>query len=691
MLPTRTDAMGHAGPLSDDPSCASDVDDARAATRTCRPMLNVPRGAPLSRPIRSTMLPRPVMVGSVLLLASTALPASGRTWGVLATVLLLASAAVLANAAAPRPPARLGLGLLIGLLPAVTLIGVAHDLTGASIPVAISRVLVAGALVVSTWAFGVPIVDRIVGRRALADVVARTMGVLAVTGFMTGALTRHLTSPRGTVARLAWVMSEEDNAHVIGAAREVLTHGPRGTKLADQYGTAFINLPLTFQRLLGGPLVGETDVRLQAITVFLVSTILIIALAGLAMALVASLPHHVAGLRRGRERSLDVPTLLLGAPVAGASALAVFALLVVLPMRTGFLTFVWGLTLVAGAGALVAVTPSDAPRRTRVLLVVHLVATVLLLLSSWPFIVLAVVPLLALPLTWVDWRRLRERARRDPRTTGLVMSASIAVIAGLAVWFLRWGPLAEVLSYGRDILLIQASGIFADRAAVRVAAGLMVVAVLLTIALVARRDVIPLLLGVAGPPVAAVLFYLGLRAAAALLTDGELNYSGIKLFYGVVTLAALMGLPLLASMASRLRAPGLLAVATVVAYAFVASSTLQLVTDWWDRTDPQWAPHAEATVQAIRGSSPDLPIRCLPPPGVAVTDRTKWAAFFCVRWMEAAFNEDRFHGHRFEFLTTDDETFEGVVEQVLSESPSRYLFAYPFTMGPGWFGWNGTD
>jgi hypothetical protein len=67
------------------------------------------------------------------------------------------------------------------------------------------------------------------------------------------------------------------------------------------------------------------------------------------------------------------------------------------------------------------------------------------------------------------------------------------------------------------------------------------------------------------------------------------------------------------------------------------------------------------------------------------------AAYFCARWVEDAFNEDRFHGHRFTFLNTPDESFEEAARTALDENGDRYRFAYPMTTGPGWFGWDGAS
>jgi hypothetical protein len=637
----------------------------------------------------STMLAVATIVAAT---AAMVLPYAGRSGAVLSLVLIAGTVALLHKLEHPsRSAIRIVYASAIGLLPTVMVIGALHDLLTVEIPVEVTRVLLLVAWWAASSAFGAPLAERLAGRTALIDAGARALGVVAVAVGMASALTRHLVTERGTAARLAWMMSEEDNAHIVGVAREVLTHGPSGSVLAEQFGTAFVNLPLMFLRLAGGPLQGEDDVRLQAISLVVLSTIVIMLIAGATMALLAGLPHHVHEAPRRAKPRDSGRSVAAGAIASMIGAGVVYALLVVLPMRTGFLTLVWGLTLVASAAAVVAVTPHDASTRARLVVCLHLAGTLVLLLGSWPFIAVAAAPVLLVPLTWVPWHRVRSMARQHVRRTVAVVGVAAVAGAGLVAWAVTTGPLAEVLSYGRGILLVQASGIEADRSSTIVVAATMLTAT----ALVALRLRGPartlLVLAALGPPLAAGLFYVSLRVAAELLTDGELNYSGVKLLYAVITLAALIGIPLLTSLASRFGPMALVAVIAALSVGYLSSPTLQLLTDWRDRTDPQWAPHAEATVQAIRSSSADLPIRCLPPPGVAVTDRTRWAAFFCIRWMEDAFNEDRFNGHRRAFLNAEGPTFEATVEQALDATPERYFFAYPFTMGPGWFGWNGTD
>lgn len=73
--------------------------------------------------------------------------------------------------------------------------------------------------------------------------------------------------------------------------------------------------------------------------------------------------------------------------------------------------------------------------------------------------------------------------------------------------------------------------------------------------------------------------YGWLRLAAALLTDGELNYSGVKIFYGIVVLAVLLGL---LTIVARAGAAGILTgLITTIALAVVlqASPTGRLIAD----------------------------------------------------------------------------------------------------------------
>lgn len=619
--------------------------------------------------------------------AATPLPGLGRLTAV-AWLALLFLSVVSASRSRVLGIGQALLATFVGAAPAFVIVGVLHDLPGVALPLPVSGILLLGAWTTTSVLFGTVVASRVSSRRALTDVWLRVLGVALSTGFIAGALVRLLRPAYSSADRLAWTLSEEDNAQIVGIAREVLVGGPRGAELADQYGTAFINLPLLLLRFGGGPLESEIDLRLQAITVYLVSTIAVILLAGLAMALIGALTHHV---HQGR-RSAQLPStaaLALGPVAVGLGAIIGFSLLVVLPMRTGFLTFVWGLTIVLLGAAAVAITPADAPPAARLVLTAHLIGSLLLLFSSWPFVAPALAPLFLVPLLWVPWKRVRVTVRSH---RGRALVGALGAVAGLGAttfWFFRWGPAAEVLSYGIDILLIGASGIGADEPARRGAMIAIATAAALVIFTAGKASSVHLSVSLVGPVLGGGLLYLGLRSAAALLTDGQLNYSGIKLLYGVITLAIVIGLLGVASQSSRFRAAGVLVSSLLALGILQSSETANVHRTWWDRTYAGPQLHAQATIDAIRSSSAGLPIRCLPSPGTTVNSETRLAAYFCARWVEDAFNEGRFGGHRFELLDASGNTFEETVEDILARSPSEYLFAYRMTMGPGWFGWTG--
>ena len=620
-------------------------------------------------------------------IAAVALPSLGRP-----AVLLLPLALLVAVLATVRTLAgswpRAGIATVVGSGPGLILLGTTLDVTGLALPASASAIALQIGWTAASLTLGRTIAARVPDRLALTDVWGRFVAVGAVTAFIAGALVRLLGSGYDTATRLAWMLGEEDNAQIVGIAREVLSDGPRGAELAEQYGTAFVTLPFALIRMLGGPIGTEPDIRLQAITVFVVSTIVAIVIAGLAMALLAAIPQHVHRPERS-ERRLTPLRVMLGAVASGVAGLVGFSLLVVLPMRTGFLTFVWGLSIVLLAAALAASTPADAPLMTRAALVLHLVASGVLLLSSWPFIGPALVPLLLVPVLWTRWESIRNGLRQRPilAVTGAVASTGASAL--LVFWFLRWGPAAEVLSYGLDLLTVGGSGIYADDAVRQAAAA---VTALLAIAIVAGtrgRSRSILLIGVLGPTVGAGLLYLGMRAASLALTDGALGYAGVKLIYGVVTIATVLGLVTLSGFVSRRSIPVVAGVLLVIGGVHQSGPTASLHQEWWGRTLQAGAPHAEAAVEAIRSTNSDLPIRCLPTPGTAVTDTTRWAAYFCARWMEDAFNEGRFDGRRFDLLGATDPTFEATIDRITSEHESEYLFAHRMTMGLGWFGWDG--
>ena len=619
------------------------------------------------------------------------LPTLGRPLALLWPVLALIAVTLPVRQVVARSD-QAALAILVGLGPALVILGAAHDALGITVPAPVSAIVLQVLWTVSSLTVGRAVAVRISDRASAIDVWSRVGAVGAVTVLMSGALGRLLLPRFGPAERLAWMLGEEDNAQIVGIAREILTEGPRGAVLAEQYGTGFITLPLTLHRIAGGPLAVESDPRLQAVTLFVVSTMVATVIAGLAMALLSALPHHVHPRRTpppSAERRTGAAAGIVGAASAAIASLIGFSLLLVLPMRTGFLTFVWGLALVVLGAALAAITPRDASWTARTLLIVHLIATLLMLLSSWPFIAPALAPVLLIPLLWIDWGRARLAAKARPRRTLALATATIGALGLLTVWFLRWGPAAEVLSYGVDILTVGGSGISADDLLPRVVVltfVLLIPAILLGSAPETRA---PQLLAIVGPVLGAGFLYLALRAAATLLTDGLLGYSGVKLFYGLTALGIVLGLTAVASQATRAGLPAVLVALLLLGGVHQLSPTASLHTEWRTSTLQPGALHAEAAIEAIRAST-DLPIRCLPTPGTVVTDRTRWAAYFCARWMEDAFNTGRFDGRRFELLAADGPTFGPTVERIVAEHSSEYLFAYRMTMGRGWFGWDGS-
>ena len=624
---------------------------------------------------------------AVLGLAGTLLPLAARPFALLTPVALAGAVSLAVRLRGSSTVSSL-VATLVGLLPALVVIGASHDLLGLSPNIALSALALLIVWAVTSSTLGAEVAARVNGPRAHSDVWLRVVAASSVTAFVGAALGRLLLAGRAPADRLVWAIWEEDNAQIVGIAREVLTGGPRGAELADQYGTAFVNLPLLVMRLLGGSLVGDVDPRIEAITIFTVSTIVVIGLAGLAMALIAALPHHVHA--ESGSRAVGALAIVAGAVATAVAMLAAFSLLVVLPMRTGFLTFVWGLTLVLSGAAVVAIAPSDSRGPTRFVLVTHLLGVAVLLLSSWPFIAPALAPLVIVPVLWLRWSGIRASVRQHRARWSVGLLLGVALLGLVGYWFSRWGPAAEVLSYGLDILVVDASGIGADRPA-RLAAtfGLVSVAAL-TVLAVRSGARLHLAVGLLGPVLGGGALYLALRGAAALLTDGVLNYSGIKLFYGIVTLAMTLSLLALVSLMTRWGAAGTMVALTAVVLTHQLSATASLHGEWWDRTDLGPHAHVTATIDAIERTSVDLPIRCLPSPGTVVTGTARWAAYTCVRWMEDAFNEGRFGGHRFDLLEAEGPTFEATVEQILERSPSEYLFAHRFTLGPGWFGWAGS-
>jgi hypothetical protein len=577
---------------------------------------------------------------------------------------------------------------VIGLGPALILLGALQEASGARLPVVPLRIVVLVAWWAASSTLGTSVIRAVRANGLTSEAWSRFAGSGVVTIAMGVAVARNLLPGADAVDRLSWIIGEEDNASFVGVAREVLSLGPAGGDLTRSFGAGYMNLPLAVLDLMGGHLEGEVDPRLQAITLFNVSTILVIVIAGLAMGLLVALSSapHLEQQAHLRERPA---ARLIAALVSGGATAIGFSLLVVLPMRTGFLAFVWGVSLVLLASAVMAILPVHLFPAVRIVAALHVVSTAVLLLGTWPFIAAALAPLGILLLIWVPWSRAGGSVRRHPALASVLALASVGIMIVSTLRFMRSGPLASVLSVGREILTVGGSGITADA---WIARGAALSSLALVIVLVLRAPEMlrfHLLLSTVGPIAAAAALYVALRIAAFALTEGVLNYSGVKLLYGVVTLASTIGLLALVAWSPTLPKFGGPIVGVLVASLLVASPTARLIDSWWDRTDVGRLPHAEAAVASIEASSPDLPIRCTPLPGTPASAPARWAAYYCVRWMEDAFNEDRFHGHRFTFLEAESATFEAALQRAQSDDMSRYMFAYPMILGPGWFGWDG--
>jgi len=584
----------------------------------------------------------------------------------------------------PATAGRLLLALLIGLAPTVATVTLLHDLLPSHPPSVISWLVFAGTLVLTTVWLGHPLATRLHVTAGLRRITAIGAGVVGATAHAALGPARLLRSPSGPMEQLAWILGEEDNAQIVGVAREIITVGPGGAGLSTQYGTGFMVLPTLLQRTVGlQPDV--SDPRLLAVEAFTLSVVLAILTLGLAMFLLATLTA------RATMAPTPVGLLVSGVASLGATT-AAFAVAVFLPMRTGFLTLVWSIAWVSLMVVLSAAGTHRLGVAPRVLIGIQLLVLTLLVLRSWPFMIAAALPPLALALRGVPIRDALNLLRR--RWHVVLTLTVLGIIA--TVPYLRDSAVGEVLSYGRAALTVGGSGIFADRAAIALTAAAVLLASLMIERLdrEERRTALPggpMALLVVGVPGAVWLSWVALRLTAAALTGGELNYAGWKLFYAAVAIAAVTGLPALAGATSASSRGSALLGPVVIGGMLLASPTAQTAIEWWERTAPRTPPHAIAAIDAVRASSVDLPIRCTPQPGTAATESARWAAYYCVRWMEDAFNEDRFHGHRFTFLGTEEPTFEEAVRRAREQDPSRYSFAYPMTVGPGWFGWDGVS
>jgi hypothetical protein len=595
-------------------------------------------------------------------------PLLGGAWvGIAAALVILHEHLALRDARATLASTATGAVFVVSVGSAV------HSLLPVFPPVPVSQALL-GLL----WLLGAATLGRLVVRHVTEHVGWRRAGAMTIgTGVATAVMlapVAALLRPSTPIAvRLGWFLGEEDNAHFMGIARELLTLGPAGGPLSEDVGTGLVSSAVVGLRVLR---LVDGDPRLTAITVMTVSVALLIATLGVGLLLL-----QLSATRTSRQPSAS--GLVLLAATSWAAATVGLAVAVALPMQTGFLSFMWGMGwLTVG----VSVTPllADASRSSeRVGVLLHAAASVLMLVRSWAFLIggfAAFLLLLALVGTPRLWRLARSR---------WYAGVGIVALAGLVVLVLfQEGLFLHVLGLGREALLVQASHIYYDALLFRVLVVAFVVATVFAIhRRTSGRQGITRTLLLIGPAAGVGLSWIGLWIAQQLLTDGEIRYAGIKLAYGVVAIASLVVLSALVGLLTsehwlfRIGLLGLLAV------LLTGSTTVAVAENWSDRISREAQPHAVSVVTAIGQSSPDLPLRCLPRLGTSVTDGSRWAMYFCVRWIEDAFNEDRFDGFRFDFLAAEGETFAPEIER--ARASGRYDFVLVVPLERGWFGWNG--
>lgn len=570
--------------------------------------------------------------------------------------------------------------ILLGAIIALPLFAIVHDLLPSHPPPTLSWVVATGLVMLGAKVTLPSLTGGADGparaRRHLLMAAASLVGAAPILLPLLGLL----RAPVNPVEQLAWTLGEEDNAQIVGVAREVIVAGPAGGDLARQYGTGAVVLAVTLLRMTGLP-ASTIDPRLVAIHAFTASVLLAgVVLAVSVGALVASIPTHAGSGPVGPLQSAAVAAL-----VAATSAAALVVTLAI-PMRTGFLTFVWGLSWTVLGVAVAAVGTRLHGRAAAALVLGAVVAGSLLVVRSWPFIGAAMlVPLGAAArgagaITAARWLRARPA----------LATVAVAVAGGAGVVYLSRSAVGEVLSYGLDALTISASEIALPTGAMPAA---VVATAVLGISALRRGDRSSWPVLTVGSVLGAWASWAVLNLAAAALTGGELNYGGAKLLYGVVGLAFATAVPVAVVRwatlggAARARAAG---AAAVVAGLLVLGGPVAEIEVWERRLQPSTPPHARAMIEAVIRTSPELPIRCRPAPGTVVTERSRLAAYFCVRWVEDALNgPGRTGGQRGAFLRAPEGTFDGIVAEATAEG--LYDFAYVMPLGPGWFGWDGSS
>lgn len=487
-------------------------------------------------------------------------------------------------------------------------------------------------------------------------------------------------------ARLAWLLGEEDNAHVVGVARELLAVGPSGSELATQYGTSFVG-PGVLALELG--VLGERsgDPRLDAVTTvtgsatllpFIVMTAILIAAAALRSGWHQDEVSLGAPAGRWVDRIVSRATQFLASLLAGT---VLQLTIVTAPLQLGFMSLAWAVAwTLAGWAAMLAAAAPGLTIGGRSLLILQSSAALVLLEGSWPFLIGA----LLLPAIISGGPAALAIVRRRGRgTTTLVLAGGVALLViggGIA----SSGAVRAVFGLGRQAFT---AGVEVGSSIVRIGPGLWIggLACALTVVFVLRRAP-HLSLAALGATLGGLLSLSALGLVAIFAADGITGYGGSKLALA----SLLLTFGALAALIASGRRPVLGLIASAATAVLVLLDPLgRLGLSWWERTSPSEPPHAVATITAIERSDPGLPIRCRPRAGTSATTDAKLAAYFCIVWAEDAFNAERSSGNRFAYFQTQDESFDRVLSE--SEAEGLYGFAYPLLLGPGWFGWDGTS
>ena len=578
---------------------------------------------------------------------------TGRAFAVLQVTLMLSLAPSVAVASAliralDRHPGRTGSSLLIWA-------GLA--LTGAAL-----------------W----PIGDRVIRTGGLTRVIAVSAAVvLTAWSFIRHALA--LLASGSLAERLMWLLDMEDNARFVGVAREMMAGSPSGGRLASQFGTGFMSPAVLALGVWRGVPAG--DPRVAAIDATNLSVAIAVLMVALIVIMVSVTTMASMGVQHGLLRAvLEIPI------VATAAATGIWVAVAV-PMRSGFLSFIWGVIWASLAASLVPLFYQLVGWR-RVLLLVPLCSTVALLIDSWPFLIAGLVTLLSVG-------SLRRTSRPNDWTSGRRVSyygllSAMLLTAAVLIWN---SPVRSVLgSVGLAVLEVEGTSI-TTAPWMRVLAAAAVLLGLVAAFLGSTesgRDRIRVTAATSEASAAALwVSVAGLFLLALVLNEGSWGYAGRKLLHGAVAVSLLVALPALVARVIALRLP--IAAGAAALAVLLSSAVLRFPEGWEEQVNAHLQPHALVITDAIRITSPELPIRCLPPEETAATSGARWAAYFCVNWVEDAFNADRFHGYQMDMLLHDGDDFDDLIDRMLTERASEYLFAHRIVAGPGWAHWDGVS